>query len=71
MSGEERASVQALLPGLHYLAAEALRSGCHEVCQVIFNAIVSIEAMVQEAREVHEQGSLSAPPGTRAPERLH
>lgn len=70
MSGPERDSARALLPGLHYLAAEALRSGCHDVCQVIFNAIVHIEAMVQEVREGHEQGSLSASSGTAA-ERLH
>lgn len=43
MSTEQRETMRALLPGLHYLAAEALRSGCHDVSKIIFDAISNIE----------------------------
>lgn len=42
--------VRALLPGLHYLAAEALRSGCLDVSRIILEAITTIE------REVLKEG---------------
>lgn len=58
MSRAQRESVRALLPGLHYLAAEALRSGCHDVSQVIFAAISHIEALVLDEGESHEQRDL-------------
>ncbi|MCR6630635.1 MAG: hypothetical protein NVV74_11620 [Magnetospirillum sp.] len=44
MTGDEaNAVILALLPGLRYLAAEALRSGCHDVSLVIYDAISTIE----------------------------
>lgn len=59
MSRGARESARALLPGLHYLATEALRSGCHDVSQVIFDAISHIELMTLEGAN-DEQRDLCA-----------
>lgn len=58
MSRGQRESARALLPSLHFLAAEALRSGCHDVSQIIFDAISSIESMVLAEGETDEQRNL-------------
>jgi hypothetical protein len=55
MSEAEQDSARALLPGLHYLAAEALRSGCPDVSQIIFQAITRIETMVDREEDDNEQ----------------
>lgn len=62
MTGEQmEVVVRALLPGLHYLAAEALRSGCHDVSRIIFDAISTIEHHMLDQGEDHEQRDLCAP----------
>lgn len=58
MSRGQWESARALLPSLHYLAAEALRSGCHDVSQMIFDAISHIESMAFEEGEDNEQRDL-------------
>lgn len=56
MSREERENARALLPSLHFLAAEALRAGCAGASQVILNAISHIETMVaDEGKKADEQ----------------
>lgn len=70
MSRGQRDSARALLPSLHYLAAEALRSGCHDVSQVIFDAISHIELMVLEEGEANEQRDL-CPAWATGSERPH
>lgn len=60
MSRGQRESARALLPSLHYLAAEALRSGCHDVSRLIFDAISHIELMTLEEGESDEQRDLCA-----------
>lgn len=70
MSRGQRESARALLPSLHYLAAEALRSGCHDISQVIFDAISHIESMVLEEGESDEQRNL-CPAGSTGPQLPH
>lgn len=70
MSRGQLESARALLPGLHYLAAEALRSGCHDVSKVIFTAISHIELMTIELGENDEQRDLCTARATE-PERTH
>lgn len=64
MSDDQQDSVRALLPGLHYLATEALRSGCPQVSRIIFEAIGNIEVMVKgegnEQRRLREAGPARA-----------
>lgn len=59
MSGNPQCErVKALLPGLHYLAAEALRSGCLDVSRIILNAITTIERDVLSEGGNDEQRDL-------------
>lgn len=62
MTGEQMQLVaRALLPGLHYLAAEALRAGCQDISRIIFDAISKIERRLPDQGEDHEQRDLRAP----------
>lgn len=53
--------MRTLLPGLHYLAAEALRAGCVDASQIILDAIRTIEHRLTIQGGNHEQGDLCAP----------
>lgn len=48
-------AVGALLPGLRYLAAEALRMGCADVCGIIFKAIDDIEREMERGGQDNDQ----------------
>lgn len=66
MSGPQRDTIKGLLPGLHYLAAEALRSGCPTVSQAIFDAISQIELLMLEEGGNDDQRDLCAARATGA-----
>jgi|GEM_PF-6453126 hypothetical protein len=55
MNRPDQGPARALLPSLHYLAAEALRSGCPDISQVIFQAIVRIEKIMSREENDNEQ----------------
>ncbi|MBF0327086.1 hypothetical protein [Magnetospirillum moscoviense] len=60
MSEAEQDATRALLPGLHYLAVEALRSGSPAVSRVIYDAISTIENIMDEKGEYNEQCCVAA-----------
>ena len=55
MSDAQLNAARSLLPGLHYLAIEALRSGCPDISQTIYQAISQIETIMNQEGEQHEQ----------------
>lgn len=55
MSHARSEAARALLPGLHYLAAEALRMGCVDVCGILFKAITDIEGQMERGERNNEQ----------------
>lgn len=60
MTGEQmHLAARALLPGLHYLAAEALRAGCQDISRIILDAISTIERRLDQGED-HEQRDLRA-----------
>jgi hypothetical protein len=64
MSETELDATRALLPGLHFLAVEALRSGSPAVSQVIYDAISTIENIMDEKGHCNEQCRVAAATGT-------
>lgn len=65
-AGDEE--IDDLLPGLRYLAAEALRAGHPVVARIIADAIAAIEQLYSQGEDEHEQCGIHPPlaPGNRA-----